>query len=95
MLTQSACPKHHIMSRNTTNNIVAPLPLRRLRAKMLIKNLTMRDVATAAEVPYTTACAILRGRLIHPEHLQRLRGVIESAPAPTASPSHPALLQPA
>ena len=57
-----------------------PVPLRDLRAKMILRDLTVADVAKAARVPYNTTSGILNGRIIQPSYLQRIIKAIESAP---------------
>ncbi len=71
-----------------------PMYLRRLRSRMELKGLTLRDVSTRANVPYTMASAILRGRLVHPEYLTRLRCAIGNRADTAASTSLSQTLQP-
>jgi hypothetical protein len=59
-----------------------PRRIRELRAEMEMKALTLRKVAAAAQVPYWSASAILRGRHVDPDRLSRLKKVIEKAPMP-------------
>lgn len=47
---------------------------------MIVKNLSLRAVAKASGVNYTTACAVLRGKLIRPQHLAAITRAVEKAP---------------
>ena len=58
------------------------LPLRKLKAKMEIKALSLRDVATRSGVPYNTCSLILNGRFVDPEYLRRIKKAINDAPMP-------------
>lgn len=62
--------------------LIAPLPIRRLRAAMELKALTLKDVVDAAGVNYTTASATLTGRHHNPQTLAKLKKVIKAAPMP-------------
>lgn len=66
----------------TAHHTLASLRLRRLRGKMAIKELTVREISAASGVPYATASAILNGRINHPEYLARLISAVENAPMP-------------
>jgi predicted transcriptional regulator len=59
-----------------------PGSLRRLKAKMALKGLTLREVASRANVPYSTASNVLNGAWIHREYLRRLEKAIREAPMP-------------
>ncbi len=61
---------------------VIPTPIRELRAKMALKDLSLSDVSDLAGLPYTTVSAVLRGRLARPAFLKKVRAVIVSAPTP-------------
>lgn len=60
----------------------APIPLRRLRAAMALKALSVTKVAERAGIPVATTSQILGGRLHDPSRLARLRKVIKEAPMP-------------
>jgi len=60
-----------------------PLPLRELKAKMILKDLSLKSVAKRAKVHYPTASLILSGRLRDTKRLSALRRVIEAAPMPS------------
>lgn len=59
---------------------IPPKPIRDVKAAMVLKNLSLREVSNRAKVHYNTASAILRGRIIHPEAFQRLATVVQNAP---------------
>ena len=61
---------------------LAPLPIRELRAQMEIKGLTLREVATRADVKYTVCSSVLSGYITAPDLLERIRAAIESAATP-------------
>ena len=64
---------------NTNNHIVpVPIELRKLRAAMQLRDISMRDISAATGIPYTTVSGVLCGRLIHPQYLQRIIKAIES-----------------
>lgn len=63
-------------------NAVPPLPLRKLRAEMQLKNLSLREVSERSGVRYAQASQVLKGRLIHPGYLELIRRVIKAAPHP-------------
>ncbi len=63
-------------------NGTTPLPLRKLRAEMVMKDLTLEDVSRLSEVGYTQCSQILKGRLIHPGWLEKIREAIKKAPMP-------------
>jgi transcriptional regulator with XRE-family HTH domain len=58
------------------------IPMRNLKAKMMLKDLSLKDVSRRSGVPYTMASAILNGRMVHPEYARRIQRAIEGAPAP-------------
>jgi predicted transcriptional regulator len=64
-----------------------PVPLRKLKAAMALKDLSLRDVATRANVPYGTACQILNGNWMHAEYLRRIKKAIREAPEPQEAAS--------
>lgn len=55
---------------------------REFRVKMAKRSLSLRDVSRLSGVPYTSASAILAGRMIHPDNFERIIAAIESAPLP-------------
>jgi len=57
-----------------------PLKLRRLRADMILKNLTLGKVARRARVHKTTASSVLKGKLINAKALEAIAGVIAATP---------------
>jgi hypothetical protein len=59
-----------------------PLSLRELKAKMVLKALSLKSVAKRAHVHYPTASLILSGRLQDAKRLSALRRTIEEAPMP-------------
>lgn len=59
-----------------------PLHLRKLKSKMVLKGLSLQDVAKKASVDYATASQILNGRRVDPDRLQSLTAVIETAEMP-------------
>ena len=63
-----------------SEQVIVPLPIRRLRAKMEMKMLTMRSISATTGIPYTSVSAILCGRLVHPQYLRRIQIAIEDAP---------------
>lgn len=75
------CPMNNTTSMNTTNHAVpVPMELRKLRAAMQLKDLSMRDISAETRIPYTTVSGVLCGRLINPQYLQRIQDMIETAP---------------
>lgn len=61
---------------------MSPVPLRKLKAQMVLRDLSVRDVSTLSGVPYATTSQILNGKLVQPEFLQRIKRAIHSAPLP-------------
>ncbi len=59
--------------------VIAPLGIRKLRAEMEIKNLSLGDVSKASRIPYPTVSGILNGRLISPDRLERIEDAIRRA----------------
>jgi hypothetical protein len=59
-----------------------PLPVRKLKAEMVLKNLDLREVSERSGVIYTTCSQILNGRLIHPVFFKKIRDAIKAAPYP-------------
>ncbi|HEX8310119.1 MAG TPA: helix-turn-helix transcriptional regulator [Chthoniobacteraceae bacterium] len=60
----------------------APLHLRELKSKMVLKGLSLQDVAKKASVDYSTASQILNGRRVDPERLKAITKAIEAAKMP-------------
>jgi predicted transcriptional regulator len=59
-----------------------PVPQRKLKAQMALRDLSSGEVSKRSGVPYSTTIQILNGRLIHPEYLRRIKNAILSAPVP-------------
>jgi cyanate lyase len=59
-----------------------PLELRRLRAKMALKDLQFKDVADLSGVNPTYCSLILAGRRVDPENLAKIKKAIRNAPMP-------------
>jgi predicted transcriptional regulator len=64
---------------------MTPVPLRKLKAKMAMKDLSLRKVSELANVPYNQCSQILNGRQIHHEYFRRIKKAIEQAPMPTGA----------
>jgi hypothetical protein len=60
-----------------------PLHLRKLKADMALKDLTLTQVAKAAGVPLSMASEILNGIRNDPLRLNRLSAEIQRAPMPS------------
>ena len=58
------------------------VPLRKLKAKAVMKGLRLIDIVALSGVPHSSASQVLNGRLIHPEYLARIEKVIREAPEP-------------
>ena len=52
---------------------VPPLQVRKLRAEMQMKNLSLKEVSAASGVTYSQCSQILNGRLLHAEFLAKIR----------------------
>jgi hypothetical protein len=59
-----------------------PLPLRELKASMILKDLSLRDVADLSKVNYSVVSAILLGTRIDPKNLAKIERVITAAKLP-------------
>ena len=57
-------------------------PLRKLKAKAVMKDLSLLKIAVLAGVSYSSASQILNGKLIHPENLAKIEKAIQEAPEP-------------
>lgn len=57
-------------------------PLYTLKAELVLRGLTLRQVAKRAGVPYTRASEILNGHRIDTERLSKLKTQIERFPRP-------------
>jgi hypothetical protein len=53
-------------------------PARELKAAMELRSLSLRTVATAAGLNYSTVSQLLNGRMIHPLKLAQVAGAIYS-----------------
>lgn len=62
--------------------VIAPKKVRELKAQMVLKALSLEEVARRAKVNYSVASAILKGRRVDPDNLARLRNVIAGSPMP-------------
>lgn len=49
---------------------------------MIIKGLSLGELSRRARVPYTTACSVLNGQLIHEEYRRRLEKALRDTPTP-------------
>lgn len=58
------------------------VPLRKLKAEMVMKDISLRKLSELSTVPYNTCSQILNGMHIHPEYLRRIRKAIHNAPPP-------------
>jgi len=56
--------------------------LRKLKARMALKGLSLGDISKLSGVDYATCSQILNGRRIHPEYLRRIKQAIRKAPQP-------------
>lgn len=63
-------------------NAPPPLPLRKLRAEMVLKDLSLMEVSDRSGVPYAQCSQVLNGRLIHPVYFEKIRAAIKEAPQP-------------
>ncbi len=57
-----------------------PIPHRHLKAEMILRGLTLRQLSTLARVDYTRACEVLNGTRIAPATLEKLRRKIMAQP---------------
>lgn len=60
--------------------MTAPLPMRKLKAQMVLKGLSLGDVSRRSRVPYQQCSEILNGTRVHPEKARKIRHAIETAP---------------
>ena len=58
------------------------IPMRKLKAQMVLKDLSLKDVHRRSGVPYQQCSEILNGTRIHAEKLARIKRAIELAPTP-------------
>jgi hypothetical protein len=64
------------------------VPLRKLKAEMALKDISIRRLSQLARVPYNTCSLILTGTHVHPEYLRRIKMAIRQAPSvPYDAPS--------
>jgi len=68
--------------KTAAERVIPPLSLRRLRADMELKDLSLADVARLSGIPYTVLSALLNGRIVNPKHLARARAAIHLAAMP-------------
>jgi hypothetical protein len=59
-----------------------PLPLRKLRAEMELKELSLTTVAKRARLNLSVACDLLNGKRVDEARLAKLRKVITEAHVP-------------
>jgi transcriptional regulator with XRE-family HTH domain len=62
-----------------------PLNLRRLKAEMVLKGLSLTEVAKKSKVRYQLASLILNGRFNDPGSLLKIETTIKGAPMPEAT----------
>jgi hypothetical protein len=60
-----------------------PVPQRKLKAAMVLKDLSLYDVSRRAKVEYVRCSEILSGNRIDPIRLSKITKAIEDAPFPT------------
>jgi hypothetical protein len=58
------------------------IPMRKLKAQMVLKDLSLKDVSRRSGVPYQQCSEILNGTRVHAGKARLIRGAIESAPTP-------------
>lgn len=61
---------------------MTPVPQRKLKAKMALKDLSLKKLSQLANVPYSDCSRILNGSMIHPEYFRRIKKAIREAPTP-------------
>jgi transcriptional regulator with XRE-family HTH domain len=54
--------------------------LRKLKAKMILRGLSLADVSRLSRVPYNTTSMILNGHLVHQQYLSQIEEAIRKAP---------------
>lgn len=59
-----------------------PTPQRELKAKMALKDLSLRDVSRLSGVEYVRCSEILNGTRIDPTRLSKINEAIKKAPTP-------------
>lgn len=57
-----------------------PRPMRKLKAQMVLKGLSLGDVSRRSGVPYNQCSEILNGTRVHEAKSVKIRRAIESAP---------------
>jgi hypothetical protein len=62
--------------------MLTPLPLRKLRAEMALKALSVTDVHRLTGIPLAAVSQILGGHLVDPTRLAKIRSAIRKAPMP-------------
>lgn len=61
---------------------IPPLAIRKLRAEMALKNLSLIDVSRRSGVGYAQCSQILNGRLVHADYCEKIRRAIKAAREP-------------
>lgn len=61
---------------------MTPTPLRKLKAQMALKDLSLKDVSRRSGVPYQQCSEILNGTRVHSAKAALIKRSIESAPTP-------------
>jgi transcriptional regulator with XRE-family HTH domain len=59
-----------------------PIELRELRAEMVMKELTVKEISDATGIAYTTVSSIINGRIVHPANLDKIRRIVAQAKIP-------------
>jgi predicted transcriptional regulator len=58
------------------------VPQRKLKAKAVLKDLSLLDISQLSGVPYSAASQVLNGSLINDKYLERIEKAINNAPEP-------------
>ncbi|GEM_PF-7055559 len=61
---------------------VAPLKVRKLKAQIVLKGLSLGEVVRRAKVNYTAASSVLSGKRIDETTFKKLKETVEKAPMP-------------
>ena len=64
------------------NSPATPLELRKLKANMALKGLSLTDLCIKTRIPYVTISRILNGRVDLPKSLELIRNAITNEPMP-------------
>jgi transcriptional regulator with XRE-family HTH domain len=62
--------------------MTAPLHLRKIKAEMALKGISLAELAEKAEVNYTVASSILSGRRVDPTGFEKLKATISKFKMP-------------